>query len=138
MYSEELSEFSLSGEISVIPPLLRSSDGLALPLKLLMLECITRRASNVEENGSSSASSLRRAICSRREGRGSILRTTASSSWRVLSCAESVRCMMDASLPRSMLHGPQPTTVSASDTGDWEGGGREHVSTKNNNYSEEF
>ena len=56
VYSEELAEISLLG----LPP----------PLNLLIVVCITRRASNVEEKGSPSSSSatLRNLIQNDKEG----------------------------------------------------------------------
>ena len=59
VYSEELAEISLLG----LPP----------PLNLLIVVCITRRASKVEEKGSPSSSSEALEILSKMARRGSIL-----------------------------------------------------------------
>ena len=104
VYSDELSEFSGSAEPE---------------LNLLIVLCITRRASKVDEKGSPSSSSLALVSCSKIVQRGWILKELSSDSLTDLSWALSVPCMMEASRPRSMWQGPHWMWGSDSATGDW-------------------
>ncbi len=105
LYSDELSEFSLS------------------VLNVLIVVCMTRRASKVEEKGSSRSSSCDLLSCISKATRESSFCSCNSGSFMDLSWLVSVECMMDASRPRSIWRPVQDTTGSASDTGVWGRGG---------------